>query len=293
MLSPDRIPDSTPLKAAADDYAIVRRAIAHIRGHWREQPEIEAIAEAAGVHRNRVASPVPALGRADAEGLSAGAHARLGAPSVARFRKRARRHLRGRIVRPRTAARSVRHPRSDVARRMEIRRRRPHPALWLPSLPIRHSGGNGNAARARGPRACRPRRGAHCPCRHAKPLAESDLRGRPRAYRAARAARIRPAPVAAGSATARGADRHGFRGARLGNAVAHPDGPLQHLFRYRRQGMLTESCARGRRRGRKKSRLLCRALSPRDRQEWRSHRLSLGHHPQAAMLGWEAGQAAA
>ena len=49
MLSPDRIPDSTPLKAAADDYAIVRRAIAHIRGHWREQPEIEAIAEAAGV----------------------------------------------------------------------------------------------------------------------------------------------------------------------------------------------------------------------------------------------------
>ena len=28
---------------------MVRRAIGHIRGHWREQPEIEAIAEAAGV----------------------------------------------------------------------------------------------------------------------------------------------------------------------------------------------------------------------------------------------------
>jgi AraC family transcriptional regulator of adaptative response/methylated-DNA-[protein]-cysteine methyltransferase len=28
---------------------VVRRAIGHIRGHWREQPEIEAIAEAAGV----------------------------------------------------------------------------------------------------------------------------------------------------------------------------------------------------------------------------------------------------
>ena len=27
----------------------MRRAIAHIRGHWREQPEVEAIAEAAGV----------------------------------------------------------------------------------------------------------------------------------------------------------------------------------------------------------------------------------------------------
>ena len=28
---------------------MVRRAIAHIRGHWREQPEIDEIAEAAGV----------------------------------------------------------------------------------------------------------------------------------------------------------------------------------------------------------------------------------------------------
>lgn len=49
MLSPDRIPDLAPLASAATDYAIVRRAIAHIRGHWREQPEIEAIADAAGV----------------------------------------------------------------------------------------------------------------------------------------------------------------------------------------------------------------------------------------------------
>jgi len=49
MLSPDRLPDLSPLAAAADDYAVVRKAIGHIRGHWREQPEIEAIAEAAGV----------------------------------------------------------------------------------------------------------------------------------------------------------------------------------------------------------------------------------------------------
>src|SRR5215468_8854465 len=49
MLSPDRIFDSTPLSQAAADYEVVRRAIGHIRGHWREQPEIEAIAEAAGV----------------------------------------------------------------------------------------------------------------------------------------------------------------------------------------------------------------------------------------------------
>jgi AraC family transcriptional regulator of adaptative response/methylated-DNA-[protein]-cysteine methyltransferase len=49
MLSPDRMPDLAPLAVAAADYDIVRRAIAHIRGHWREQPETQAIAEAAGV----------------------------------------------------------------------------------------------------------------------------------------------------------------------------------------------------------------------------------------------------
>src|SRR3972149_5352788 len=42
----DRFPD---LATAAADYDIVRRAIAHIRGHWRAQPEIDTIAEAAGV----------------------------------------------------------------------------------------------------------------------------------------------------------------------------------------------------------------------------------------------------
>src|SRR5258708_39301765 len=49
MLSPDRITNLRPLNAASTDYDIVRRAIAHIRGNWRDQPEIEEIAEAAGV----------------------------------------------------------------------------------------------------------------------------------------------------------------------------------------------------------------------------------------------------
>src|ERR1700758_3132467 len=49
MLSPDRSQNPMPLAAAAADYDVVRRAIGHIRGHWREQPEIEAIAAAAGV----------------------------------------------------------------------------------------------------------------------------------------------------------------------------------------------------------------------------------------------------
>jgi AraC family transcriptional regulator of adaptative response/methylated-DNA-[protein]-cysteine methyltransferase len=49
MLSPDRISEPKSLVTAAADYDVVRRAIGHIRGHWRQQPEIETIAEAAGV----------------------------------------------------------------------------------------------------------------------------------------------------------------------------------------------------------------------------------------------------
>src|ERR1700757_3346540 len=45
----DSFPDLAPLSTAAADYDIVRRAIAHIRGNWRAQPEIEVIANAAGV----------------------------------------------------------------------------------------------------------------------------------------------------------------------------------------------------------------------------------------------------
>ena len=49
MLSPDRVTDLAPLTHAAADYDIVRRAIAFISEHWRTQPEIDAIATAAGV----------------------------------------------------------------------------------------------------------------------------------------------------------------------------------------------------------------------------------------------------
>src|SRR5689334_43470 len=45
----NRFTEFAPLSTAAADYDIVRRSIAHIRGNWRSQPEIDAIAEAAGV----------------------------------------------------------------------------------------------------------------------------------------------------------------------------------------------------------------------------------------------------
>jgi AraC family transcriptional regulator, regulatory protein of adaptative response / methylated-DNA-[protein]-cysteine methyltransferase len=38
-----------PCIGAVDDYGVVRRAVAYISEHWRAQPEIEAIAHAAGV----------------------------------------------------------------------------------------------------------------------------------------------------------------------------------------------------------------------------------------------------
>jgi AraC family transcriptional regulator, regulatory protein of adaptative response / methylated-DNA-[protein]-cysteine methyltransferase len=48
-LSPGRLMPPMPLAAAAADYDTVRRAIAYISEHWRAQPEIETIAQAAGV----------------------------------------------------------------------------------------------------------------------------------------------------------------------------------------------------------------------------------------------------
>ncbi len=48
-VSTEPFPGVAPLVTAAADYDVVRRAIAHIRGNWRAQPEIDVIAEAAGV----------------------------------------------------------------------------------------------------------------------------------------------------------------------------------------------------------------------------------------------------
>src|SRR5260221_938103 len=49
MLSPERMSNPVPMSASAADYDVVRRAIAHIKGTWPTQSDIEQIAEAAGV----------------------------------------------------------------------------------------------------------------------------------------------------------------------------------------------------------------------------------------------------
>ena len=45
----ETFPKRAALSNAAADYDVVRRAIAHIRGNWRDQPEVDVIADAAGV----------------------------------------------------------------------------------------------------------------------------------------------------------------------------------------------------------------------------------------------------
>src|SRR5215471_4577025 len=54
MLSPDSVCDPESLSRTAADYAVVRRAIAFVAERWRAQPEIDAIAAAAGVSANEL-----------------------------------------------------------------------------------------------------------------------------------------------------------------------------------------------------------------------------------------------
>ena len=51
----------SPLTTAAADYDIVRRAIAHIRGNWRAQPEIDQIAAAVEMIKGSAGGSVFAL----------------------------------------------------------------------------------------------------------------------------------------------------------------------------------------------------------------------------------------
>src|SRR3972149_9066949 len=48
MLAPERT-NSSLLARAAEDYAVARRPIAYISRHWRDQPDVDAVARAAAV----------------------------------------------------------------------------------------------------------------------------------------------------------------------------------------------------------------------------------------------------
>ena len=159
MLSPDRLPDLSILMRANDDYAVVRRAIAYISEHWRAQPEVEQVAHAVGVTPDelhhlfrRWAGLTP---KAFLQAITLDAARKLLRDSASVLDATYEVGLSG----PGPAARPVRHPRGDVAGRMEVRRRRPDDLVRLPPLAVRHRAGDGDAARTRGPRLRRSRRG--------------------------------------------------------------------------------------------------------------------------------------
>ena len=191
MLSPDRISDPPVSAAPPPTTTMVRRAIAFISEQLAHTARDRRHRRSRRRQRHRAASSVPALGRADAEGLPAGAHARPCARAAARIRERARYHLRGRPVGTGAAARSVRHPRGDVAGRMEVGRRRADHPLRLSSLAVRHRAGHGDRARTGRARLRRSGRGAGGARRHAAALAEGELCGGHGAHRAARAPHLR------------------------------------------------------------------------------------------------------
>ena len=233
---PTAFPTSTPLHAAATDYDVVRRAIGFISEHWRQQPEIEAIAHAVGI----TATELHHLFRRWS-GLTPKAF--LQAITL----DRARTLLRD--------SASVLDAAYDVGlsgpgrlHDLFVTHEAMSPGEWKAGgegLTLHygfHPSPFGIALIIAAPRGLAglafadPRRGAGGARRHAAPLAEGALcRGR-RAHRAARPPHLRSRAVARRPAAARRADRHRLGGAGLGDAAENPDGPRHDLFRHRPQG---------------------------------------------------------
>ena len=166
------VSDLAPLSSAAADYDVVRHAIAHMKGNWRAQPEFHEIAEAAGVTPTEL-HHLSAAGRADAQGVPAGAHARQRAQPV------------------RDSA-SVLDASYEVGlsgpgrlHDLFVTHEAMSPGEWktggdgltiyrLPSLRVRHRAGDGDGPRTVRARVCRPRRGKGGDRGHAPPLAAAN-----------------------------------------------------------------------------------------------------------------------
>ncbi len=293
MLSPDRIPDLTPLDDAAADYDVVRRAIGYIRKHWREQPEIEAIAEAASVtptelHHlfRRWAGLTPkafvqALTLDGARQLLRDSASVLDATYEVGLSGPGRLHDLF-VTHEAMSPGEWKSGGEGLTVRFGF-----HPSPFGKALVMATERGLAGLAFAdRGP-------GRNHARRHAAALAQSELRRRSRAHRPDRAADFRSHTMARRPAASRGAHWHRLGSAGLGNTFENPDGQGRDLFRHRRQSLHAERRPRRRRRRRQKPGVIRGAVSPRHRQRRRTHRLPLGHHPQAgdARLGGRQGRA--
>ena len=295
MLSPDRVSNSKFLTEAAADYDVVRRAIGHIRGHWREQPEIETIAEAAGVtptelHHlfRRWAGITP---KAFLQALTLDGARQLLRDSASVL----------------DATYEVGLSGPGRLHDLFVTHEAMSPGEWKsggegltvrfgfhPS-PFGRALGHGDRARAGRPGLCRRRRGARRARRHEGPLAEGHLRRGHGAHRAARAAHFR--------FQRNGAREQPLRVVLIGTdfevrvweaLAAHSDGQARDLFRHRRP-----RSARRRPRARSappSARTRSPSWCPCHRVVGKSGELT-GYHwgltRKRAMLGWEAGQVGA
>ena len=291
---PDRVQNIQPLSRDAADYEIVRRAIAFISERWRAQPEIEAIADGAGVTPTESAPSVPPLGRTHAQGIPAGAHARSRAPAAARLRERARCHLSRSACPDRGGCTICSSP-----------TRRCRPGEWKSGgdgltisygfhpVSVRHRAGDGDRARPCGLAFADPGE---------EQAALADMRGRwPRANIVADGARTAPLARRIFDTKLWRADRP-LRVVLIGTdfevrvwetLLRIPMGRATTYSDIAGKLGSDQSRARGRRRGRQEPdhRSWCRATAY--RQGRRHHRLSLGPHAQARHAGLGGGALAA
>jgi len=268
MLSPDRIAYAGELGEAAADYEVVRRAIGYIRNHWREQPEIEAIADAASV----TPTELHHLFRRWA-GLSPKAFLQALTLDGARQLLRDSASVLD-------ASYEVGLSGPGRLHDLFVTHEAMSPGEWK-------SGGEGLTIRF----------GFH-PSPFGKALIMATERGlagvafadageEEAALTDMRRRWPEAAYVADEARTACRADRHRLGSARLGRAPENPDGPGRDLFGNRRKDLCADGGPCGRRRGGQEPDRLRGAVSPRHREIRQAHRLSLGHHPQArdARLG--------
>ena len=286
-----RLTKPGPQNAALRDYDSVRRAIAFISEHWRDQPTIEAMADAAAVTPDelhhlfrRWAGLTPkafmqALTLDHAKGLLRDSASVLDAALDSGLSGPGRLHDLF-VTHEAMSPGEWKNGGAGMTLRYGF-----HPSPFGTAIVI--ASGRGLAGLAFADPGEEPAALADMQRRWPRATYVEDRDGT-----AGLAQRVFDTEtVAAGSAAARGPDRHRFRGAGVGDAVEDPDGPRGLLFGYRQQDQKPEGLARGRRRGRKKPDLLRGALPSRARQGRRADRLSLGHHPQAgdARLGSRAG----
>ena len=287
-----RLTKPGPQNAALRDYDSVRRAIAFISEHWRAQPTIEAMADAAAVTPDelhhlfrRWAGLTPkafmqALTLDHAKGLLRDSASVLDAALNSGLSGPGRLHD---LFVTHEAMSPGEWKNGGAGMTLRLR---------IPSLAVRHRHRDRQRPRPCRPRLRRSRRGTGSIRRHAAALAERDLCRGPRRHRRRwRSASSTPKLWRAGPAAAGGADRHRLRGAGVGDAAENPDGPRGLLFRHRQQDQQSR-----RRRAPSAPRSARNPVSfvvPCHRALGKSGALT-GYHwgitRKQAMLGWEAGQ---